>query len=124
MNLARIMRAHGLSVKPRRQTVQTSDGGCRAVFPNLALHWVSGGPNELWVSHITYIRTHLGFAFLAVILDAWSRRVIGYAVSRQIDTKLTIAALRAALRNRRPPPGCIHHSDRGRQYASAAYRAF
>ena len=97
MNLARIMRAHGLSVKPRRQTVQTSDGGCReAVFPNLARHWVPGGPNELWVSDITYIRMRLGFAF---------------------------AALRAALENRRPPPGCIHHSDRGSQYASAAYRA-
>ena len=122
--VARIMRAHGLSVKPRRQTVQTSDGGCReAVFPNRARHWVPGGPNELWVSDITYIRTHLGFAFLAVILDAWSRRVIGYAVSRQIDTRLTIAALHAALENQRPPPGCIHHSDRGSQYASAAYRA-
>ena len=106
------------------QTVQTSDGGCReAVFPNLARHWVPGGPNKLWVNDITYIRTHLGFAFLAVILDAWSRRVIGYAVSRQIDKRLTIAALHAALENWRPPPGCIHHSDRGSQYASAAYRA-
>ncbi len=58
-----------------------------------------------------------------MILDAWSRRVVGYAVSRQIDTRLTLAALQAALENRRPPPGCIHHTDRGSQYASAAYRA-
>ena len=65
----------------------------------------------------------MAFVFLAVILDVWSRRVIGYAVSRQIDTRLTIAALQAALDNRRPPRGCIHHTDRGSQYASAAYRA-
>ena len=64
----------------------------------------------------------LAFVFLAVILDAWSRRVVGYAVSRQIDTRLTIAALKAALENRQPPPGCIHHTDRGSQYGSAAYR--
>ncbi|MDE0097113.1 MAG: IS3 family transposase [Gammaproteobacteria bacterium] len=122
--ISRIMREHGLSVKPRRRTVRTSDGGCReAVFPNLARRFVPDGPNELWVSDITYIRTRLAFVFLAVIRDAWSRRVVGYAVSRQIDTRLTIAALRAALENRRPLPGCIHHSDRGSQYASAAYRA-
>ena len=122
--VARIMRERGLSVRPRRQAVRTSDGGCReAVFPNLARHFVPGGPNELWVGDITFIRTRLAFVFLAVILDAWSRRVVGYAVSRQIDTRLTVAALRAALENRRPPPGCIHHTDRGSQYASAAYRA-
>lgn len=122
--VARIMRERGLSVKPRRQAVRTSDGACReVVFPNRARHFVPGGPNELWVGDITYIRTRRVFVYLAVILDAWSRRVVGYAVSRQIDTRLTIAALRAALESRRPPPGCIHHTDRGSQYASAAYRA-
>ena len=122
--VARIMRERGLSVKPRRQTVRTSDGGCRdAVFPNLARDFVPGGPNELWVGDISYIRTRSVFVFLAVLLDAWSRRVVGYAVSRQIDTRLTIAALRAALDSRRPAPGCIHHTDRGSQYGSAAYRA-
>ncbi len=61
--------------------------------------------------------------YLAVILDAWSRRVVGYyAMSRQVDTRLTIAALRAALADRQPPRGCIHHTDRGSQYGSAAYR--
>ena len=93
------------------------------MFPNLARHFVPRGPNELWVGDITYIRTTLAFVFLAVILDAWSRRVVGYAVSRQIDTRLTIAVLRAALENHRPPPGCIHHTDRGSQYGSAAYRS-
>ena len=122
--VARIMCERGLSVKLRRQAVRTSDGGCReAVFPNLARNFVPCGPNELWVGDITFIRTRLAFVFLAVILDAWSRRVIGYAVSRQIDTRLTVAALKAALESRRPPRGCIHHTDRGSQYASAAYRA-
>ena len=122
--VARIMRERGLSVKPRRRAVRTSDGGCReAVFPNRVRHFIPGGPNELWVGDITYIRIRLAFVYLAVILDAWSRRVVGYAVSRQIDTRLTLAALRAALADRRPPPGCIHHTDRGSQYGAAAYRA-
>ncbi len=60
--------------------------------------------------------------YLAVILDAWSRRVVGYAVSRHIDVRVTLAALRAAIASRRPPTGCIHHSDRGSQYAAADYR--
>ena len=93
------------------------------MFPNRARHFVPRGPNELWVGDLSYIRTRTVFVFLAVVLDAWSRRVVGYAVSRQIDTRLTLAALRAALENRRPAPGCIHHTDRGSQYASAPYRA-
>ena len=122
--VARIMRERGLSVKPRRQAVRTSDGGCReGVFPNLARHFIPSGSNELWVGDITYVRTRSTFVYLAVILDAWSRRVVGYAVSRQIDTRLTLAALRAALADRQPPRGCIHHTDRGSQYGSAAYRA-
>lgn len=122
--VARIMRERGLSVKPRCQAVHTSDGGCRdAVFPNLARDFVPAGSNELWVGDISYIRTRSVFVFLAVLLDAWPRRVVGYAVSRQIDTRLTLAALRAALASRQPRHGCIHHTDRGSQYASAAYRA-
>ena len=114
--VARIMRERGLSVKLRRRTVRTSDGGGReAAFPNLARHFTPTGPNELWVGDITYIRTRSAFVYLAVILDAWSRRVVGYAVSRQVDTRLTIAALRAALADRQPPRGCIHHTDRGSQ---------
>lgn len=68
------------------------------------------------------VRIASGFVYLAVILDAWSRWVIGYALSRQIDTRLTLAALRAAIETRQPPPGCIHHSDRGAQCTAEPYR--
>ena len=122
--VARIMRESGLSVKPRRRTVPTSDGGRgETAFANLARDFTPTGPNQLWVGDITYIRTRGPFVYLAVILDAWSRRVVGYAVSRRIDARLTIAALRAALAHRQPSPGCIHHTDRGSQYGSSAYRA-
>ncbi|MCY3814230.1 MAG: DDE-type integrase/transposase/recombinase [Gammaproteobacteria bacterium] len=83
-------------MKPRRHTVRTSDGGRgEAVFPNLARDFTPTGPNQLWVGDITYIRTRGTFVNLAVIHDAWSRRVVGYAVSHRIDARLTIAALRA-----------------------------
>lgn len=76
-----------------------------------------------WVGDITYIRITGGFCYLAAILDACSRKVVGYAISRQIDTQLTLAALRSAMAIRRPPPRtCIHHTDRGSQYASEEYR--
>ena len=80
------------------------------------------GPNQLWVADITYVAIAAGFVYLAAILDAWSRRVVGYAISRSIDARLTIAALDAAVRSRAPPAGCVHHSDRGSQYAALAYR--
>jgi putative transposase len=78
--------------------------------------------NQLWVADITYIAIATGFVYLAAILDAWSRRVVGYAIGKRIDA-LALAALRAAVAARRPPPGCIHHSDRGSQYAAEDYRA-
>ena len=113
--VARIMRERGLSVKPRRPAVRTSDGGCReTAFPNRARHFTPAGPNELWVGDITYIRIRRTFVYLAALLDAWSRRVVGYAVSRQIDTRLTPAALRTALADRRPPAR-LHSSHRPRQ---------
>src|SRR5829696_4750861 len=71
---------------------------------------------------ITYVAIATGFVYLAAILDAWSRRVVGYAISRSIDARLTIAALKAAIRSRAPSAGCVHHSDRGSQYAALAYR--
>jgi putative transposase len=92
------------------------------IFPNLAANLVPDGPNQLWVADISYVAIAVGFVYVAVILDAWSRRVVGYAISRRIDTRLTLAALRAAVEARRPPPGCIHHSDRGGQYAADLYR--
>ena len=72
----------------------------------------------MWVSDLTYVAIAAGFVCVDVILDAWSRRVVGYAISRRIDTRLALAAPRAAADARQPAPGCIHHSDRGGQYAS------
>lgn len=122
--VARIMREQSLLVRPRRRFVQTTDSRHDGpFFPNLVAGFTPTGPNQLWVTDITYIGIRSGFVYLAVMLDAWSRRVIGYAVSRSIDVRLTLAALTAAIDNRHPPPGCIHHSDRGSQYAAAQYRA-
>jgi putative transposase len=92
------------------------------VVANLARGMIPTGLNQLWVADITYIAIAAGFVYLAAILDAWSRRVVGYAISRSIDARLAIAALKAAIRARQPPRGCIHHSDRGSQYACEAYR--
>jgi putative transposase len=119
----RLMREHGLTVRPRRRFVATTDSDHDGpIFPNLAKDVLPTGPNELWVADITYIAIAAGFVYLAAILDAWSRRVVGYAIGRRIDARLALAALRAAIASRQPPIGCIHHSDRGSQYASEDYR--
>lgn len=119
----RLMRENALNPKARRRFVATTDSDHDGpIFPNLAKDIETNGPNQLWVADITYVAIATGFVYLAVILDAWSRRVIGYALSRRIDARLALAALRAAIQARDPPPGCIHHSDRGSQYASEAYR--
>jgi putative transposase len=119
----RIMREEGLSVRPRRRFVTTTDSTHDGpIFPNLAKGLTPNGPNQLWVADLTYIGIARGFVYLSVLLDAWSRRVVGYAVGRSIDTRLALAALRAAIERRRPPAGCIHHSDRGAQYAAEPYR--
>jgi putative transposase len=121
--VARIMRQRGLQVRPLRRFVRTTQSEHDSpVFPNLARGFVPTGADQLWVADITYIAIARGFVYLAVILDAWSRRVVGYALGRQIDTRLTLAALRAAIKARRPRPGRIHHSDCGAQYAAQPYR--
>ena len=121
--IRRIMREHDLQPKRQRRFVATtdSDHDC-PIFPDLTRNRIVDGPNQLWVADITYIAIATGFVYLAAILDAWSRRVIGYAISRAIDARVAIAALKAAIRVRQPPKGCIHHSDRGSQYASEPYR--
>ena len=121
--IRRLMREHGLRPKRRKRFVVTTDsdhGG--PIFPNRAKDLVLNGPNQLWVADITYVAIAVGFVYVAMILDAWSRRVVGYAISRSIDARLALAALTAAIQSRRPPPGLIHHSDRGSQYAAKAYR--
>ncbi len=121
--IQRIMREQGLTVKPKRRFVVTTQSDHDGpVFPNLAKNVLPNSPDQLWVGDITYIAITQGFVYLAAILDAWSRRVVGYAISRRIDHRLTLAALEAAIRARQPPAGCIHHSDRGSQYAAEDYR--
>jgi len=117
------MREHGLQPKRRRRYVATTDSDHDSpIFPDRARDLVVDGPNQLWVADITYIAITVGSVYLAAILDAWSRRVVGYAISRSIDTRLALAALTAAIRTRDPPERCVHHSDRGSQYASEIYR--
>ncbi len=83
-----------------------------AWYPNLRAGIIPTGPNQLWVSDITYVRLERAFVFLAVVLDVFSRKVIGYAIGPTHDARLPLAALDAAIDSRRPPPGCVHHSDR------------
>src|SRR5260363_118658 len=121
---ARIMRQPGLGIQSKRRFVRTTDRQHDGpVFPNLYRNRIPDRPDQIWVADMTFIRIERGVVYLAVILDACSRKVIGYALGRQIDTQLTLAALKAAGIQRRPVPGtCIHHSDRGCQEASAEYR--
>ena len=91
------------------------------VYPNLAREMTLTDLNQLWIADITYIRLRGGFVYLAVILDAYSRRVIGWALSRRIDTELTLIALRMAISRRQFAAGLVHHSDRGAQYAATDY---
>jgi len=118
----RMMREDNLLCLRRRKFVVTTDSNhSRPVYPNLAGELVLTGLNQLWVADITYIRLEREFVYLAVVIDAFSRRVIGWALDRTVEDELTLAALRMALEARRPSPGLVHHSDRGSQYASGDY---
>ena len=120
----RLMKENGLAVRPHRRFVATTDSDHDGpIFPNLAENVVPTNRNQLWVADITYIAITTGFVYLAAILDAWSRRVVGYAIGKRVDTRLALTALRTAIAARQPSPGCIHHSDRGSQYAADDYRA-
>ena len=122
--LRRLMREHDLQPKRRRRYVITTDSDhAGPIFPDLAKDVVPERPNQLWVADLTYVAIPSGFVYLAAILDAWSRKVVGYAISRSMDARIAVAALKAAIRIRAPGKGCIHHSDRGSQYASEMYRA-
>ncbi|MCA1371897.1 IS3 family transposase [Bradyrhizobium sp. BRP14] len=114
--IRRLMREHDLRPKIRRRFIATTDSDHDgSIFPNLAKDIIPSGPNQLWVSDITYVSLPTRFIYVAIILDAWSRLIVGYAIGRSIDTRLTVAALKAAIDRRRPPPGVVHHSDRGSQ---------
>lgn len=120
----RVMRQESLLCQLERGFVVTTDSAhALRTYPNLLAGTALGGPDQAWVADLTYIRLPTAFAYLACLLDAWSRRCVGWRLSRTIDTTLTLAALDQALTVRRPRPGLIHHSDRGVQYASAAYVA-
>lgn len=118
----RLMRLDTLLCVRRRRFLATTDSAHgRPVYPNLARTATLSGPNQLWVADITYVRLRHEFVYLAVLLDAWSRRCIGWQLSRHLHEELALGALEVALAHRPVPPGLVHHSDRGVQYASGAY---
>lgn len=122
--VVRIMRDESLLCQLKRRFVVTTDSRHGfAGYPNLLLERVVDGPNQAWVADLTYVRLPTSFVYLATILDAWSRRCVGWELSRGIDTELTLAALERAIASRGPAPGLIHHSDHGVQYASTRYVA-
>ena len=110
-----------LCLRKRKFLVTTDSQHDFRVYPNLTRRFVPTAVNQLWVADITYIRLQDEFVILAVILDAYSRRVIGWALERTLESSLTISALHMALDKRGAPPGLIHHSDRGVQYACGDY---
>ncbi len=118
----RIMQEEELICKLKKRWIVTTDSNHPyPIAPNLLKEAKITGANQAWVSDITYIRILTTFVYLAVILDVFSRKIVGWAISLRIDTELTRAALRMATETRCPPRGCIHHSDRGVQYAAREY---
>lgn len=121
-HVLRLMRQDNLLCLRRKSFVVTTDSRHNLpVYPNLAAAITPIRVNQLWRADITYIRLRAEFVYLAVVLDAYSRRVIGWALGRTLEAGLAVSALSMALRQRRPAPGLVHHSDRGVQYASQEY---
>jgi transposase InsO family protein len=124
--VARLMRQHGLRARQKRRFVPrtTQSDHDQPIAPNwLAKIPQPNRPDQVWVVDITYIATGQGWVYLAVVLDACSRRVVGWSMGLSLETTLVTEALERARQSRRPSPGLLHHSDRGVQYASSAYRA-
>lgn len=121
--LRRIMRKYGLFRKTRKRfAVNTTDSNhSNRIYPNLLKDRMVTDINQVWVADITYIRITTGFVYLAIILDIFSRRAIGWALSKSLQHSITVGALKMALETRQPEPGLIHHSDRGVQYACKEY---
>ncbi len=121
--IRRVMKKFGLRPITWRTFVRTTDSAhALPVYPNLIKSRQIRAVNEVWVADLTYIRIRSSFVYLAALLDLYSRRIVGWAISKRIDTELCVTALQMALDNRRAR-GCVHHSDRGVQYASARYVA-
>ena len=122
--IARLMRLQGLRARPKRRYRTTTDSRHGLpVSPNLlARRFAVAQPNTAWVTDMTYLWTPEGWLYLAVMIDLFSRRVVGWSMSERLDRKLALDALRMALAQRCPQPGLIHHSDRGSHYASGDYR--
>lgn len=120
----RLMREHDLNPRRQRRFTRTTDSNHDGpIYPFVARDYEAHGPDQLWVADLTYVAIATGFVYVAVVLDAWSRRVVGYAVGRSLDARHAVAALERAIALRRPLPGCVFHSDRGSQYASERHRS-
>ena len=122
--VAAAMRAEGLVARQRRRFVpKTTDSDHDGpIAPNLLASVHAGAPDTVWLTDITYIRTDEGWMYLAGVIDEYTRRVVGWSCADTMDTELPLRALSEAVATRRPKPGLVHHSDRGSQYASEAYR--
>lgn len=122
--VARLMRLHGIRPKTVKKFKVTTDSEHKLpVAPNLLLRkFTADGPNRVWLADITYIPTAEGWLYLAGLMDMYTRRVVGCAMSSRINGALTLSALRQALARYRPGPGLIHHSDQGKQYAAGDYQ--
>ena len=118
------MREQQLQARPRRKFVVTTDSDHSLPTPPnlLARHFRAESPDRVWAADVTYLPTREGWLYLAVVLDLYSRRVVGWAMSERNDEELTLVALQMALDQRRPAPGLVHHSDRGATYASGEYQ--
>ncbi len=123
--VARLMRLRGLKAKQvRRFRSTTRRNRAHRAAPNLLNRdFTAKGPNQKWLADLTYVPTLAGWLYLAVILDLFSRRIVGWAMSARMTTELTLRALHMALQQRRPGPGLIHHSDQGSQYTDERYQA-
>lgn len=120
--LRRIIRENNLQAKQIKRFVKTTwSEHDELIYPNLLPEMTVTDVNQVWVTDLTYIRVVAGFVYLAAILDVYSRKVIGWAISTSLDRKLTLAALNMAIAKRKPPHGVIHHSDRGVQYLCKEY---
>jgi putative transposase len=125
VNHKRILRIMGednlLAIRYRKYILTTNSQHDYPVYLNLAARMTVTGINQLWVADITYIRLRVEFVFLAVVIDRYSRKAIGWALDRSLTAKVAVTALQQAIDRRQPPPGVVHHSDQGTQYASAEY---